>query len=362
VLNVLAGARIAVVAALGCAMLASCVVAPSLRRDGLAQAPSFAAALGRGLPIALGVYGVSRRDGAPYDEAPLPLAARSGLLAVEDDEDAGKDRALLRARIGAGFVVDVSGLAVTAAHVVADCERIVVRLPNQRVVVAEMIAEDPDTDIALIRLPLTFAAPPVFGRTAALRPGDWVLAVGDAYGMNRSVTAGIVGGMDRHFADDPELLFIQSDLSLNPGNSGGPLLDGSGAIVGMNLRTVVGAYGTPGVSLSIPIEVVLQIVAELKDAGAIRRPRLGAQFDDLSPPAAHLRGRAYASGALIALVGGSSLAERFGLRVGDIVVGMNGRAIGRSADLARALLAWRDPARTTFTIFRAGEYRELKLD
>ena len=117
-----------------------------------------------------------------------------------------------------------------------------------------------------------------------------MLSVGEPYGLNRSVAAGIVGGMDRHFSDDPELLFVQTDLALNPGNSGGPLLDAAGDIVGMNMRTVVGAYGAPGVSLSIPIEIVLDVVAELRASGSIVRPRLGAEFDDV-PRAVALRAR-----------------------------------------------------------------------
>jgi serine protease Do len=134
-----------------------------------------------------------------------------------------------------------------------------------------------------------------------------------------------------------------------------------GAIVGMNVRTVVGQLGTPGVSLSIPIDIVLQVAQELK-AGAIQRPRLGAEFHDLAPDVAVARGRAYAHGALIELVRTDSLAERAGLKVGDIVVGMNGRAIGDSGDLTRALLAWRRAQGTRFTVYRSGAYRELAID
>jgi len=347
--------RIAVMLALAWVMLSPCALAQP--RPEPAQPPSFAAALQRGLPAALGVYGICKRDGMPFDETPLRAV---GPAQPSDDDDL-EGRELLRARVGAGFMIDAGGLAVTAAHVVADCERIVVRLPDQRIVLAEKVADDPDTDIALIRLPVRPASAPVFGSAATLRPGDWVLAVGDPYGLNRSVTAGIVGGMDRHFADDRELLFLQTDIGLNPGNSGGPLLDTGGTIVGMNMRSVVGAYGTHGVSLSIPIEIVLQIAREL-NGGTIRRPRLGAYFDDLSPPVAYLSGRAYASGAVITAVRNGGLAERIGLKPGDIVVGMNGRAIGLSADLTRALLAWREAKGTRFVVFRAGAYRELRLD
>ena len=168
--------------------------------------------------------------------------------------------------------------------------------------------------------------------------------------------------MDRHFGDEPELLFVQTDLALNPGNSGGPLLDATGDIVGMNLRTVVGAYGAPGVSLSIPIEIVLDIVAELRSSGSIVRPRLGAEFDDVSAPVAVARGRSTVQGAMVSIVRRGSLAERFGLKVDDIVLAINDRPIAHSADLARALLAWRREAGTRMVVMRGETLLTLRLD
>jgi serine protease Do len=310
--------------------------------------PSFAPALSRSMPLAFGVYGLEerRQDGRATDD---------------DDAEPLDRRQQYGSCTGAGFFVDASGLAVTAAHVISECRRIAVKLADQRVLLAQTVGVDEDTDIALIRLPVASPATPAFGRTAALRPGDWVLALGEPYALGVSAVAGIVSGKDRHFAEDPELLFIQTDLSLNPGNSGGPLIDAQGAIVGMNMRTVVGTFGTPGVSLSIPIEIVLQVVEDLR-AGSIQRPRLGAEFQDLSPATALARGRSHAHGVLIELVRTGSLAQRAGLRVGDIVVGMNGRAIGHSGDFTRALLAWRRATGTRFTVWRAGEYLQLQIE
>jgi S1-C subfamily serine protease len=322
--------------------LAACAVVPAAAEPRAAPA-SFAGALSRGMPLAVGVYGIGTPQRNCADGAP-----------VHDE--------LSDSRVGAGFLIDAQGLVVTAAHVVTGCDRVAVKLADQRVVLAQKIGEDEDTDIALLRLSVSLPVSPAFGRTAALRAGDWVLAVGEPYGLNRSVSAGIVGGKDRHFAEGSDLLYIQSDLALNPGNSGGPLLDSSGAIVGMNIRTVVGAYGTPGVSLSIPIEIVLQIAHELKTGGPITRPRLGAEFCDVTPAVALARGRSYTHGALIELVRSGSLAGRAGLRVGDIVVGMNGRPIEHSAAFARALLRWHRAEGTLFTVYRNGGYRQLTLE
>ena len=313
-------------------------------------AAGFAAAVSRGSAFAVGVYGIGADARAELDEDTLPRG----------DELAPWSTAELPARIGAGFFIDDGGAVVTAAHVVAGANQVLVKLPDQRVRPARVRAIDRDMDIALLELDVAPAAAPVFGRSAALRAGDWVLAVGEPYGLNRAVVAGIVGGRARHFAEDGEVLFIQSDLTLNPGNSGGPLLDVRGAIVGMSLRTVVGPYGSSGVSLFMPIEVVQQVVAELRSDGVAPRPRLGAGFEDVSPLAAWHAGRPDARGAFINAVARGSVAATLGLRVGDIVVGMNGRALGDSGDFVRALLSWRSVAGTRLTVFRAGGYLELR--
>jgi serine protease Do len=331
---------------------------------------SFAAAVRRGLPVTVGVYGVnapqpddsdaagtappvSRADGRLRPPLPGPAWADNG-----EPEQPGGDSV----NIGAGFMVDTDGAIATAAHVVADSAKIVVKLTDRRVFEAEVVGIDAESDIALIRIPVSSPEAPVFGQSAALEPGDWVLAIGDPYGLNRSVSAGVVGGGARHFVEDRDALFIQSDLALNPGNSGGPLLNAAGAIVGMNLRMMVGPFGTAGVSLSMPIELVLKIVRDLRDGELDERPRLGAKFEDVSPPAAVAAGRLLADGALVTEVAAGSIARQIGLLVDDIVVGFNGRALSDSADFVKALLAWHAVAGTRVTVYRDGDYHELAMD
>lgn len=290
---------------------------------------SFAAAYARGSAWAVGVY----------------------IFVPGDDEP----------RVGAGFLVDDQGGIATAAHVLGDAQQILVALPERRVVAAELLGRDVAADIALLRISPPPRVRPAFAAAGSLRVGDWVVAIGEPFGLEHSLSAGIVSGKDRHFGDDGELVFIQSDVALNPGNSGGPLLDASGAIVGMNARTIVGPIGTPGASLAIPIELVLQIVAELRDGGrAPARPRLGAQFDDVPPLTAWSSGRRETRGALILSVPRGSLAEQLRLRAGDIVTMMNGRPIAASADLVTALLAWRSLPGTRIEVQRAGQ--ELVLE
>jgi len=317
----------------------------------------FSAALRQALPSVVGVYGVG---GSP-EAVDLSSQAGPGVARVNGQERAPWSTPSAPTSIGAGFFIDGAGSVVTAAHVVADARQILVKTADLRVFMAQLIDQDEESDIALLHIPSEGIAAPLFGRSAASRPGDWVLAVGEPFGLKGSVVAGIVAGRTRHFAEDSEGLFIQSDLALNPGNSGGPLLNDSGAIIGMNLRTVVGPYGTAGVSLSIPIETVLQIVAELKSGTTRLRPRLGAGFEDVSASAALEAGRTYATGALITRVDDDSVARRLGLRAGDIVVGMNGHAIEDSADLARWLMAWLNLRGTRLVVWREGRYQQLSL-
>ncbi|MFC5499396.1 S1C family serine protease [Caenimonas terrae] len=325
---------------LACALLlCGCADTPLALRPG--PPASFAPALARAFPLAVGVYAIGDRQRAK--------------LGVE-----GEDETLQAVQVGSGFMLDASGTVATAAHVLEAATRVVVRLADGRVLPAEVVGEDPATDIAVLHVAASLPQAPVFGRSTTLQPGDWVLAIGEPFGLNRSVAAGIVSGKDRHFVDDSEVIAIQSDIAFNPGNSGGPLLDARGAIVGMNQRSILGPYGTPGVSLSAPIEVVQQIAAELQ-RGPIRRPRLGAQFNDLTAPEALDAGRPDARGALVSQVERGSLADRIGLRPDDIVVAMNGRPIASGADLARALLAWREAAGTRLVVVRDKAYRQLVL-
>ncbi len=303
--------------------------------------PDFSAALARSLPYTVGVY----RSGD------------DGVAAPRDDRGAEPP---MDVSLGGGIVLDAQGLIATAAHIVGGRDPVVVRLPDDRVLPAVRVGVDEDADIALLRVDARWSGPPPLGSSLGLRPGDWVLAIGEPYGLERSVMAGIVGGARRHFAEDDALLFIQTSITVNPGNSGGPLVDARGAIVGMNLRAVVSPMGMAGLGLALPIELVQQIAAELQRSPRVQRPRLGALFEDVLPPEALAAGMARSSGAMVRLLRPEGAAAGVGLRVGDVVVGMNGRPVGGGAELARLLLEWRAGEPLRLTVFRDGGYRELR--
>jgi serine protease Do len=345
--------RVCLVAA--AAMLVACAQ-PALPRAAAAAAPpqpSFATALARALPFTVGVYAVGGGDGA---DVPRPIARDDDSLRRGDEVDR-----MPGGMIGAGIVLRADGLIATAAHVVAGARRVVVQLPDERVLQAVTLGVDEDTDIALLKVAERWTAGPPLGHSIGLRPGDWVLAVGEPFGLQRTVTAGIVGGPVRHFLEDREVVFLQTDLTLNPGHSGGPLLDAQGAIVGMNARAIAGAYGMAGMSLTVPIELVMQIAEELQGGGRAERPRFDARFEDLLPPQAIAAGMTRASGAVVRSVRRDGVAARLGLRAGDIVVGFGGQPVGDSAELARLLLERRDALRLRAIVFRSGGYVELRL-
>jgi S1-C subfamily serine protease len=320
------------------ALLLACALWPGLMTAAAADAArtprptlpsSFAAAYERGAAWSVGVYVF-----LPGEEEP---------------------------RVGGGFFIDDQGGIATAAHLLGATQQILIALPDRRVLAAELEGRDAASDIALLRMSPPLRLRPVFADVGHLRVGDWVMAVGEPFGLERSVSIGVVSGKDRHFGDDGELLFIQSDVALNPGNSGGPLLDAAGAIVGMNARTIVGPIGTPGASLAIPIDIVRQITAELRRDGPGReRPLLGAQFEDVPPLTAWMSGRRETTGSIILSVPRGSVAEQLHLRAGDIVTMMNGRPIRGSADLVMALLAWHKLPGTRIVVQRAGEQVLLK--
>jgi serine protease Do len=309
--------------------------------------PDLAIALQRGLPYAVGVYAVGGSAAVPARIGPLERPEPDG----PEIDDA----------VGAGIVMSADGLIATAAHVIADAEQIVVVLWDGRILPAQTVGVDADADIALLRVDARWPAEPPFGHSIVLRPGDRVLAVGEPYGLSRSAVAGIVSGDTRHFIGDRDLMFLQTDIALNPGDSGGPLFDDQGRIVAMNLRSVVGMYGMAGLGLSVPIEVVRQIAAGLASGRPPWRPQLGAHFEDLTPPEAFVRGLARVSGALVRRVDAGGVGARIDLRADDVIVGMNGRPVDNGAELSRLLLEWSDAAELRLTVFRAGAYRELRL-
>jgi serine protease Do len=238
--------------------------------------------------------------------------------------------------IGSGFIVSSDGYVLTNAHVVADASEVTVKLTDRREFAAKVIGVDKRSDVALIKIAATGLPFVHFGDPTKIRPGQWAIAIGSPFGFENSVTAGVVSATGRTLPDDSNtsyVPFIQTDAAVNPGNSGGPLFNVDGQVIGINSQIYSRTGGYMGMSFAIPIDVALSVKDQLLKNGKVNRSRIGVAVQDLSQPLGQSFGLATPHGALISAVEPQSPGERAGLKPGDIITSVNGRAIDHSWDL-----------------------------
>jgi serine protease Do len=297
-----------------------------------AQAPDFTALVREAGPSVVNLTG-----GVQPVLPDLPLAE-------DNAEDPGLLREFLRRHFGAapewrslgsGFVIDPAGYIITNAHLVGDGEDIVVRLADRREMEAKLVGADPVSDIALLKVEAGTLQPVRIGDPARLRPGEWVAAIGSPYGLERSVTAGIVSAVGRTLPEESFVAFIQTDVAVNPGNSGGPLLNLRGEVVGVNSVIYSDTGGYQGLSFAIPIDVAMEVAAQLRAQGRVTRGRIGVRLQEVSVELAKAFGLPRAAGALVVEVFRDGPAERAAILPGDVVVRFGGKPVETDADLVR---------------------------
>jgi serine protease Do len=236
-----------------------------------------------------------------------------------------------RRSLGSGFIFDSSGLVLTNDHVVKDARDVRVRLSDDREFQGDVVGRDPKTDVALIRLRGANNLPAAtLGDSESIRVGDWVLAIGNPFGLGNTVTQGIVSAKERVVGAGPYDDFIQTDASINPGNSGGPLFDLSGRVIGVNTAIVAGGQG---IGFAIPINLVKVVAEQLQKNGRVTRGYIGVEVQEVTPPLASALGLPRAEGALVGSVESGGPAARAGLRAGDVIVEWNGHAVQHSGRL-----------------------------
>jgi serine protease Do len=266
--------------------------------------------------------------------------------------------------MGSGFIIDKSGLIVTNNHVIDGAKKIKVKLSDGRSFDARLIGTDPATDVSLIKIQSDKPLPTVeFGNDRQLRVGDWVVAVGNPFGLSNTVTAGIVSSIGRDLGgtNQPYTDFIQIDAPINRGNSGGPTFDLRGQVVGMNSMIFSPSGGSIGIGFAIPASTVREVVAQLEAHGRVARGWLGVQIQSVTPEVAASLGIADPKGAIVASVVPDSPAAKAGLRQGDVITAVNGKVIEDSQGLTRRVATL--PAGTTasFTVVREGSSRTVKV-
>ncbi len=264
--------------------------------------------------------------------------------------------------LGSGFIVDHEGYILTNNHVVEDADKIIVRLSDEVELEAKIVGRDAKTDIAVIKVDAKRELPIVLmGDSTALEVGEWVLAIGNPFGLEHSVTAGIVSAKGRNIGAGPYDNFIQTDASINPGNSGGPLINLKGEVVGLNTAIFSRGGGNIGIGFAIPINLVKELLPQLKSKGKVTRGWLGVVIQAVTPAIAESLGMGKGRGALVADVFKAGPAELAGVKVGDVIIEFDGQEVRESNDLP--IIVARAPVgkEVTVKVLREGEEVKLKV-
>jgi serine protease Do len=262
---------------------------------------------------------------------------------------------------GSGFIVNSDGYILTNTHVVANAEEVTVRLTDRREFPAKVIGADERTDVAVIKINGTNLPIVKLGDPSRIRPGQWVLAIGSPFGFENSATAGIVSATARAVPGENYVPFIQTDVPVNPGNSGGPLFNMSGEVIGINSQIFSRTGGFMGVSFAIPIDVARNVEEQLIKTGHVVRGRIGVTIQDVNAQLAESFGLDRPRGALVSSVEKDGPAARAGIAPGDVVLAVDGRPIERYGELSSAIAGMRPGAEASLALWRNGKEQSINV-
>lgn len=263
--------------------------------------------------------------------------------------------------VGSGFIIGDDGYILTNAHVVADTAQVTVKLTNKREYKAKVIGTDSYTDVALLKIDASGLPTVRIGAPKQVEPGAWVAAIGSPFGFENSVTVGVVSAKGRLLPNGSYVPFIQTDVAVNPGNSGGPLFSTTGEVVGINSAIYSQTGGYQGIAFAIPIDLAVDIANQLRQHGKVTRGRIGVQIQELTVDLASALGLKEPSGALVAAVQKGGPADRAGIRPGDVIVSLGGQPVQNAADLARLVGSTRPGETVNAEVWRKAERLALKV-
>jgi serine protease Do len=263
--------------------------------------------------------------------------------------------------LGSGFIINRDGYILTNNHVVENATEISVKLSDAREFKAKVIGRDPKTDIALIKIEASNLPMVPFGDSDKLEVGEPVMAIGNPFGLNQTVTTGIVSAKGRFIGEGPYDNFIQTDASINRGNSGGPLLNINGEAVGINTAIFSPTGGSIGIGFAIPIDMAKEVLPQLKDRGSVTRGWLGVSIQQITPELAKTFDLKQASGALVSDVMGASPAEKAGMKQGDVIVEFDGKKVKSSSELPHIVGSTSVGKEVIMKIIRDGEELALQV-
>lgn len=299
----------------------------------------------------------------PYDENLQEFFKRFGIPGIPGSPEApGQGGQEYKSQsLGSGFIISSDGYILTNAHVVNAADEVLVKLSDKREFKAKLIGADKRTDVALIKIEASNLPKVTIGDPSKLKVGEWVAAIGSPFGLENTMTAGIVSAKGRALPQENYVPFIQTDVAINPGNSGGPLFNLDGEVVGINSQIYSRSGGSMGLSFSIPIDVAIDISTQLKETGKITRGWLGVAIQELTKELAESFGMKNTYGALIAGVEKGGPAEKGGLEPGDVITKFDGESIRTSSDLPRVVGTTKPNKLVNVVVLRKGRVKTLNF-
>jgi serine protease Do len=262
---------------------------------------------------------------------------------------------------GSGFIINSDGYILTNSHVVANAEEVTVRLTDRREFPAKVIGADERTDVAVIKISASNLPIVKLGDPSRIKPGQWVLAIGSPFGFENSATAGIISATARAVPGENYVPFIQTDVAVNPGNSGGPLFNMAGEVIGINSQIFSRTGGFMGVSFAIPIDVARNVEEQLIKTGRVVRGKIGVTIQDVNAQLAESFGLNRPHGALVSSVENDGPAQHAGIAAGDVILGVGGHAIERYGELSGAIAAMRPGADASLNVWRNGKEQTIEV-
>lgn len=340
-----------------------CVLALSFTtQKSLADLPDFTEIVDSAAPAVVKILVEYEADNSQYQEQmeELPESLRR-FFDFRGRPPVPRDRA----GMGSGFILTSDGYVVTNNHVVENARQVIVRLPDRQEFDAEVVGTDPRSDLAVLKIDATRLPTLELASEDDIKVGQWVLAIGSPFGLDFSVTAGIVSALGRSLpteTGDNYVPFIQTDVAINPGNSGGPLFNLDGEVIGVNSQIFTRSGGSIGLSFAIPVSVVQNVVSQIQENGIVERGWLGVSIQDVDRNLADSFGLDRPRGALIAQVGRDSPAERAGLQSGDVIITFDGEAIETSADLPHVVGLIAPGSRAEALVVRDGDEQMITVE
>ncbi|KRC76439.1 putative periplasmic serine endoprotease DegP-like precursor [compost metagenome] len=331
-------------------------VAPATQAISTSSPPNFAQITRDFGPavVNISVSGTRKVSAAESDD---PLAQFFGQ--IPGSRGRAPDREVPMRGEGSGFIVSQDGIILTNAHVVQDAKEVTVKMTDRREYKAKVLGADPQTDVAVIKIEAKNLPVVKAGDVNKLQVGEWVLAIGSPYGLENTATAGIVSAKGRSLPDDTSVPFIQTDVAVNPGNSGGPLFNDRGEVVGINSQIYSRTGGFQGLSFSIPIDLAYKIKDQIIEHGKVQHARLGVTVQEVNQDLANSFKLDSPSGALVSSVEKGSAAEKAGLQPGDVVRKIDGKTIVSSGDLASTITMAAPGEKIKLDVWRAGAQKDL---